>query len=213
MQSLGAWGDDYHRTPEKTAPTPWKICGPTDPLLNTSSANSNTKSKARREGERPLWSHSSPTALADRIQGYAQECRIEDLYFFVKNNRKLIPEADTLAARLADYRRVEGDVALLKNDPANRPFLESAYGNLLAAATRIPQVGSAVLSCAKKNYLEDLVGAARIAEARGDESAGKEKYREAMEYLVRARTLELPQFVDATERDSESAGYQAGLRG
>lgn len=194
VKSLGSWGDAYHRTAKKDG---------SHSLGNLRAYRSASRYivseleyeiKSAEEGEKATLVASSATALADRMEGYAQECRIEDLYFFVKNNRKLIPDADTLAGRIADYRRVESDVMRLKNNPANRPFLESAYGSLLETAARIPQLGPAVLSCAKKNYFEDLVEVARIAETQGDETAEKEKYHNAMGYLVQAWTLELAQF-------------------
>ena len=196
VKSLGAWGDGYHRTVKKDG---------TYSLDNLRAYRSASKYivseleyeiKSAEEGEKATLAVSSAAALDTRLRGYAEECRIEDLYFFVKNNRKLIPDADTLSGRIADYRRVESDVMRLKNDPANRPFLESAYGSLLETAARIPLVGSAVLACARKKYFEDLVEAARIAETQGDEGAEKEKYREAMEYLLKARTLEMPQSDD-----------------
>ncbi len=196
VEAIGAWGDTYHRTAKKDG---------SHSLENLRAYRSASKYivseleyeiKSAEEGEKATLAAASPVALADRMQGYAQECRIEDLYFFVKNNRKLISDADTLAGRIANYRRVESDVSKLKNDPANRPFLESAYGELLETASRIPQVGAAVLACAKKNYFSDLLEVARIAETQGDETAEKARYREAMEYLVKARTLDLSQFAD-----------------
>lgn len=194
VKSLGAWGDAYHRTAKKDGTHSLENLRAYRSASKYIVSNLEYEIKSAEEGEKATLAASSATALADRMQGYARECRIEDLYFFVKNNRKLISDADTLAGRIADYRRVESDVTRLKNDPANRPFLESAYGSLLETATRIPQVGSAVLTCAKNNYFADLVEAARVAETQGDETAEKAKYREAMEYLVKARKLELSQF-------------------
>lgn len=194
VKAIGAWGDAYHRSAQKDG---------THSLDNLRAYRSASKYivsaleyeiKSAEEGEKTTLAAASPLAVSDRMRGYAEECRIEDLYFFIKNNRELISDADTLTARIADYRRVESDVARLKKNPANRPFLESAYGSLLEMASRIPQVGPAILACAKKNYFEDLIEAAKIAEAQGNESAEKAKYREAMEHLVKARALELPQF-------------------
>ncbi len=194
VKSLGAWGQAYQRSARNDG---------THSLENLRAYRSASKYiiseleyeiKSVEEGEKAKLAASSATALADRMQNYAQECRMEDLYFFVKNNRKLIPDADTLANRIAEYRRVESDVTKLKNDPDNRPFLESAYESLLKTASRIPQVGMSVSLCARKNYFGNLTEAARAAETLGDETGEKGKYREAMEYLVNARALELPQY-------------------
>jgi len=194
VKALGAWGNIYRQPAQQDG---------SQALENLKAYRSASKYiisgleyeiKSAEEGKKATLATSSASDLANRMQSYAQECRIEDLYFFVKNNRNLIPDADSLADRITDYRRVESDVARLKKDPANHPFLASAYESLLEMAVRIPQVGPGVLACARKNYFEDLMVAARTAEVQGDETAGKMGHREAMDYLVTARTLEQHRF-------------------
>ncbi len=194
VKSLGAWGNAYHRTVSKDGTHSLEIMKAYRAASKYIISDIEYEIKSAEEGAKGTLSASSTVALADRMRNYAEQCRIEDLYFFIKNNHRLIFDADTLAGRIAEYRRIESDVERLKNDPANRPFLESAFGSMLEAAAGIPQVGREVLACAKQKYLEDLLEAARVAETQGDESAKKEKYQEALNYIARAQTLQLPQF-------------------
>uniref|UniRef100_UPI00359420C6 hypothetical protein n=1 Tax=Persicitalea sp. TaxID=3100273 RepID=UPI00359420C6 len=126
-----------------------------------------------------------------RMQSYAKECRVEDLYYFIKNNRRLIENADSLISRIDEYRRTESDLARLKADPGNRTFVGSAYRSLIEVASQIPEVARAFKDCAARSYYEYLLESARLSEARGAESGDKNNYREAVGYLADARSLGL----------------------
>ena len=191
VQSLGVWGEEYRRASARDGAPPLAVLRAYRSASKYIVSSVEYEIKSAEEGEKATLAATSPAALNERMRGYVEECRMEDLFYFVKNNRQLIPDADTLAQRIADYRRVEGDVRRLKKDPANRPFLESTYETLLETARRIPELGPAALQCARGSYHQYLLESARIAELRGDETADKDKYREAVSYLTTARTLEL----------------------
>ncbi|GHB81099.1 hypothetical protein [Persicitalea jodogahamensis] len=194
VKTLGAWGNAYHRAVNKDGTHSLETMKAYRSASKYIISDIEYEIKSVEEGAKATLSASSNIDIADRLRGYAEQCRIEDLYYFIKNNRNLIPDSDSLSVHIEEYRRVEWDVERLKNDPANRPFLESAFASLLKVAEEIPQIGKQVLFCARKNYSEDLIEAARVSETQGDEGTDNEKYQEAIGYIVKARTLHLSQF-------------------
>jgi hypothetical protein len=145
-----------------------------------------------------------------QLQAYALDCRIDDLFYFIKNNPRAMASADTATRLLGEYLQINGDIAQLKKDPGNRIFLESAYRSLISKASQIPGVGREVESCARRSFYEYLINLALINEKAGDETGENGKYQEAIGFVVEARQLGLQEFQDDLE---EIQGRLAGKTG
>ncbi len=150
---------------------------------------------------------------AKQLQAYALDCRIDDLFYFIKNNPRAMVSADTATRLLGEYLQVEGDIAQLKKDPGNRVFLESAYKSLISKASQVPGVGREVESCARRSYYEYLVNLALINEKAGDETGESSKYQEAIGFVVEARQLGLPEFRDDLDEIQRRLAGKTGCEG
>ncbi|WP_373331306.1 hypothetical protein [Salmonirosea aquatica] len=192
VKALRKWGEDYRRiavTEDKALTL--------DILRKYRSASKYIIStleyeiKSAEEGQRAILGSRSQGNPTERMNQYAQDCRIEDLAYFVKNNSSFIPQAVSTSRLVDEYRAIEGDIARLLKDPGNGPFLESAYRNLIEKAGQIPSVGGTIQLCAKKLYFEYLYGQAVWSEKEGLENGDKTRYQEALRYSMEAYQLGL----------------------
>ncbi len=116
-----------------------------------------------------------------QVKAYAEACRTEELFYYLKSHPDALAAGDSAMELIGEYQRIEGDITLLKKDPGNREFLESAYKSLIVKGAQIPQVGGLIQSCAKNSYYDYLVNLALINEKAGDDTGETSKYQEAGE--------------------------------
>ncbi len=161
------------------------------------------------EGEKADITVSGQTDPAERLSKYAEECRIEDLYYFVEKNQAVITGSAELLRSLNEYRTLDNSITSFEKAPGNEVLLESAYANLSVKAREVSKVGAVLALCARRKAYSFLVAQASLHEKSGDGTADKSRFSEALRFVVLARGLDLAEYKSAL--DARQARLSAKL--
>lgn len=155
--------------------------------------------KSAEEGEKADITTSGQTDPAGRLSKYAEECRVEDLYYFVEKNQAVITGSAELLHFLTEYRTLDSSITAFEKSSGNEILLESAYANLVVKAGEVPAVGTGLALCARQKAYPFLVNQAIFYEKTGDRTADKSQFSEAMRFVVLARGLDLAEYKSALD--------------
>ncbi len=209
--ALGNWGQRYRAA--KKSESPERILQALKAYRSTSKyivESLEYEIKSAEEGERAVLERSSNVDPGGRMVKYAEECRIEDLYFFVEKNHLVIRESGLLIGALSRFRELNDRITAFEKSPGNEGLLESAYTELVDLAREVPQVGQSLVVCAKKRTYPFLIAQAASLEKIGDDNADKTRYAEALRYVVLARGLGLTQYESGLDELQNRLSTQLG---